>query len=380
MKQDIQKLYDNQIGQSEVLNDVISIANIPRGLINANILKINQVISTISFLNETMDSIMNQLEHLFTARRFLLLHMESLIHHSRIRSLLGQMKTDTALIRAYLNIHITSQLTPISTDPEHLRQELLMINKQLPTRLFLSKDPHTNVWCYNRLLTVTPATHGNKLVLIIRIALIDLDSGMKIYKIYNLIIFNHHIGKSLKYQLEGTILAITKDNKYATTLSNTEFIRYTLADRHFCNLNTGLYHVYTNQWCVTTMFFKDNDKISAFCRVAINNITGSQATYLDQAHKAISVETPIKMEIKCEDHGHVKTLQPPITFINLQPVCSAFSSEIKLPPFFKQYSRGFHVALKSANLHIPTFTPSKFRVWTHFDLSNVTQPEVRKSK
>ena len=49
IKQDIQKLYDNQISQSRVLNDVISIANIYRGLINADILKVNQIISTISF-------------------------------------------------------------------------------------------------------------------------------------------------------------------------------------------------------------------------------------------------------------------------------------------------------------------------------------------
>ena len=93
MKQDVQKLYDNQISHSKVLNDVISIANISRGLINANIMKINQIISNITFINDTMDSIMNQLRPLFSARRFLLLLMESLIHYSEIRSLLGQMKS-----------------------------------------------------------------------------------------------------------------------------------------------------------------------------------------------------------------------------------------------------------------------------------------------
>ena len=113
MKKDIQKLYDNQIGQSKVLNDVISIANISRGLINVNIMKINQIISIISFLNDTMDSFMNQLKPLFTARRFLLLHTKSLIHHSRIRSLLRKMKTNTALFKAYLKIHITGRLNPI---------------------------------------------------------------------------------------------------------------------------------------------------------------------------------------------------------------------------------------------------------------------------
>ena len=60
MKQVFQKLYNNQISQSKVLNDVISIANISRGLINANIMKINQIISTNTFINDTMDSIMYQ--------------------------------------------------------------------------------------------------------------------------------------------------------------------------------------------------------------------------------------------------------------------------------------------------------------------------------
>ena len=86
MKKDIKKLYNNQIIQSKVLNDVISTANISKGLINENIIKINQIISTITFINDTMHSIMNQLRPLFLTRRFLLLHRESLIHHSRIRS------------------------------------------------------------------------------------------------------------------------------------------------------------------------------------------------------------------------------------------------------------------------------------------------------
>ena len=141
-------------------------------------------------------------------------------------------------------------------------------------------------------------------------------------------------------------------------------------------MNTRLYHVDTGQWCVTAMFFKDNDKISKHCQITVGNMTGPQSNNLDQGHWAISTETPTQMEIKCEDYSHVKTLQPPITLINLQPACTAFSSDIKLPPYLKQYSKGFHVALKSANLHISKFTPAKFGIWTHFDLLNVNQPEV----
>ena len=35
------------------------------------------------------------------------------------------------------------------------------------------------------------------------------------------------------------------------------------------------------------------------------------------------------------------------------------------------------MALKSANLLTPKFTPSSFRLWTHSDLSNVTKPEIK---
>ena len=64
----------------------------------------------------------------------------------------------------------------------------------------------------------------------------------------------------------------------------------------------------------------------------------------------------------------------------MQPQCSAFSFTIKLPPYFKWYSKGFHVALKSANLHIPKIKTSSFRVWTYFNLSNVTKPEIENLK
>ena len=82
------------------------------------------------------------------------------------------------------------------------------------------------------------------------------------------------------------------------------------------------------------------------------------------------------MEGKCTVHTYVKTLQPPIAFITLESACSSLSSEIKLPPYFRQYSKGFHIALKAADLHMPKITPTNFRIWTPFNLPNITPVEV----
>ena len=129
-----------------------------------------------------------------------------------------QMQHDMTLIREYLNIHTTGRLNPNIIDPIHLRQELIKINKQLPTQLSLPENPRTNIWHYYKFLTVTPISHDNKIILMIRIPLIDLDSSMTLYKIYNLPIFHHEISKSLIYNIEGNNLAVTKDNEYATII------------------------------------------------------------------------------------------------------------------------------------------------------------------
>ena len=129
-------------------------------------------------------------------------------------------------------------------------------------QLALSENSKDNIWHYYEFLAVTPRNHDNKLMLMIKIPLIDLDSSMTLYKIYNLPIFNHDIGKSLLYQLEGNNLAVTKDNKYAAILSDTEFIQCTLAEGHFCYLNTALYHIKSTRWCLSAIFLEDYMKLT----------------------------------------------------------------------------------------------------------------------
>ena len=67
----------------------------------------------------------------------------------------------------------------------------------------------------------------------------------------------------------------------------------------------------------------------------------------------------------------------PMTMVTLEPACSAFSYEIKLPPYFRQYPNGFDVTLRAANLHVPKFNPSSFRIWNHFNISNLTVAVTR---
>ena len=286
----------------------------------------------------------------------------------------------TAVIENQSTTFTTGKITPQIIDPKHLRQELIKINKQLPPKITLPGNPRTNIWHYYKFLTVTPLIDDSQLILMIRIPLLDTDSTMTLYKVYNLPIYNPTIGKSLSYQLEGSNLAITKDNNYVSILTEAEFIQCTLVQGHFCSLNTALYHIDYSNWCLVAMFLKENNRINKDCKLSVTNITGPQAIYLDQGLWAISVKKPTQMEIRCPKVTQVKSLKPPITLINLQPACSAFSPGVKLPPYFKQFSKGFHVALKSAHLNIPKYNPTNFRIWHTFNVSNLSPIESERLK
>ena len=79
----------------------------------------------------------------------------------------------------------------------------------------------------------------------IRIPLLDTDSTMTLYRVYNLPspIYNLTIGKALSYRLEGSNLAVSKDDSFVTIFTEAEFIKCTLAQGHFCSLNSALYHI-----------------------------------------------------------------------------------------------------------------------------------------
>ena len=70
LKADVKQLYGNQVDPTQILDEIVTITNISRGLTNENRLKINMIIDTILNINETILNIKAHIQTLFTARRF----------------------------------------------------------------------------------------------------------------------------------------------------------------------------------------------------------------------------------------------------------------------------------------------------------------------
>ena len=98
--------------------------------------------------------------------------------------------------------------------------------------------------------------------------------------------------------------------------------------------------------------------------------------YLDQGNWVVSIIETNSNGNSCSTKRQVMTLSPPLTVVKLQPACSGFSSSIKLPPYFKQYSKAIEVAFQIANPHVHEFTPVNICIWKSFDLQNLSSHEV----
>ena len=380
IKKEVQTIYDNQVHQTEVLNDVISISNVSRTLINENREKINGMIQNIATIYTDLEEVKKDLQELFETRRFLLIYSEVVIHYNRLRVSTETLKSDINKVAQYLTMLNSGKLSPALIDPTHLQKELVSIQKQLPPTIILPEDPTHNVWHYYKYLSVNYIPFVDKIIMLVKIPLVDNQSSLNLFKVYNLPIYNPAIDKSVKYNIEGNSIAISTDNNYATLPSDTEFIECTLASGHFCSLKSALYHMQSSKWCLTALYLKDNDLIDQNCDLTVSNVTNPEAIYLDEGHWAIATLKSDQMEVTCTTQKHVVSLNPPLTLVKLQPACTAFSSQLKLPPYFRKFSQGFATAIKEANLHNDQIETLNFRVWDSLNVSNLSIPQVHELK
>ena len=92
-----------------------------------------------------------------------------------------------------------------------LIKELVNIQKQLPPSILLRI--FGTIITSSQLVTLPMMT---KILILIKLPLIDHDSSLDLCRVYNLPVFNPPLNKALTYQLETNTLAVSRDGKYAT--------------------------------------------------------------------------------------------------------------------------------------------------------------------
>ena len=140
------------------------------------------MINSIQFLNNTLANIQKDIQPLFVTRRFLLTHAEVLIHSHRLRVAVSDIRNDINKFGKYVDTLSSGKLSPTLVDPIQLCDELIMIQRELPPTIEQPENPANNIWHYYKYLTVSFVPHADKIILLIRLPLVDSDSSMTLYK------------------------------------------------------------------------------------------------------------------------------------------------------------------------------------------------------
>ena len=128
-------------------------------------------------------NIQRDIQPLFVSRQFLLTHAEVLIHSHRLRAAVSDIRNDINRFGKYLDNLSSGKLSPTLVDSIHLCDELHRIQKELPQTIELPENPANNIWHYYKYLTVSFVPHADKIILMVRLPLVDSDSSMTLYKV-----------------------------------------------------------------------------------------------------------------------------------------------------------------------------------------------------
>ena len=105
--------------------------------IHENRFNINNLIDSITFLNETSVNIHENIETHFVTRRFLLAHGEVQIYNQVLKVSLDELNNNIKHLELYLNVLIMGILNLAIIDPIQLQIKLANIQKELTPTLML---------------------------------------------------------------------------------------------------------------------------------------------------------------------------------------------------------------------------------------------------
>ena len=123
-------------------------------------------------MNKTIQDIMMVLSF-FQYESDLLAYFQARV--LRLNSSLYALKEDIDSLYEYMRALATQELNPMNIPPDILKKILNKIIEDIKSnaRLWLSKDPKTNIWAYYGNIKLTPIVHQDYLILILTIPLID---------------------------------------------------------------------------------------------------------------------------------------------------------------------------------------------------------------
>lgn len=234
----------NQQNIVHILEDSITILNTSRLEISKNRHTINDILETISAINNKISNVTKELSsQIIEVENFLQMYLKlDLI----VEELKQSMQNGLVLLenlKLQINMLSTEKLTPLIISPVTLKATLKNIATKLPREFRLPDNEDKNLWKYYTYLRCATVVTNNQIIIVVFIPILDFSSQFEVYNVHNYPVALANTSQrtensnlmTAQIDLDSYILALNNERTKYIILNQMEAKNAPILGNHFVN-------------------------------------------------------------------------------------------------------------------------------------------------
>ena len=378
----------NALGQGQkkivhVLEENISMLNISRKAIIRNRDALNDVIQSVRQMKDVLNKVSGRAEkQVLELSQFISIYLRTNTAINQLRLAVKELGDHFQYLQLQLNMLSVGHLSPSVIVPKEFLKLLLEIKSKIPFPFRLPEDPESNLWHYYQHLKVATILHDNRILVFVRVPLVNINSRFDLFLIHNLPFPGEHSFHNMtaQYDLEANGFAVSADRQKYMLLSRKDLSRCSTTLNDHCSLDKPTFQFTANLHCVAALFATRRDLIDINCKVSVRpNAVLPMPIFLHHGLWAIATSRTFQATEICEKRSDPLSISPPLTFINLNASCHVTSQFFGIPLYHQFHSEASVSSPSQSSSYSLSLNFSEIPLWhpvqtKYSQLSNIQIP------
>ena len=370
----ISTLSNNQQNVMHLVEQNLSILNISRIQIAENRQAIMDLVKNLHQLDSKINKAVEMLnKEIFGVKYFLEMYLKLDMFVEELKTMMQRAMFHLETLRMHLNLLSLNHLSPTTVSPSNLRAMLSDIKSHLPITLTFPRDHMQDIWSYYKDLSCNAIIDGNKIIIVLSVPLLEVNSLMEVYEIINIPlpvspdiqIANATKDLTAMYSLETRGLMIDKTRTKYALLSSEELAVCGNPARNYCTPRSPIFPINLSNLCTVNLFLGNQNKIKKYCKTIVSiNTRLPSALYLFDGQWAIASRTDLSFAIVCHDSKRMMqtiTAKAPLDVLRLKQTCTASNDYMMLSQYFG--GKGSYNVVNKEQQFLQLSNISKSKIW-----------------
>ena len=292
-----------------MIEDSISIVNVPKREVSDNKHKINELISSLKSIVVSMVNATQGLDKRVS-------RLETLTHRYWLFKImvdkLGKYFLDVRMALSYLELQPSlsvGHVSPSIIAQHDLRELMYSIAQTLQDNFKLASDPDKDVWYYYRTLSCWTLFDSKSIVVVVDVPLVDREHSCVVCSILNFSLpLPIHVGSadgsklSARFEVESEMIATNRAGTRYILLSQAEAARCSASTSKLCEASGPVYDTNLIASFEMLLFRYNRAGIEKNCRVTVKTNTRLQiAIRVDRGSWMIAATSDLHSMVLCGD-------------------------------------------------------------------------------